>query len=288
MASREVGFSAYYLAKNVGVLLAPIICGIIGSQYGYHYAFFLGSIGMFSGVIVFAAGKHKLSHDLYSHTTLGKRKRVIALFLIYVGIVVAIPLLIDLFIYNINALLLCLGSIGVLIYFGYIMRGQTKKERRNMGTILFVLLMVIIFTLFLGQGGAVLNLFIERITDRHIFGFLVPTPEFYALDPLFMLLMGPFVISLLSFLSRRRGSTLLYPRIIGSLFILGLGFLVFLLAARHAEIYGHSSSLYIVFAYMIFPISELLLFPTALSAITKYSPKHLSSMMMGIFRYDTS
>ncbi len=80
---REVGFTIYYIAKNIGALLAPIICGYIGIEYGHHYAFLISATGMFSGVFVFFLGKHRLkAHDSckLSHS---KKKGI--LFLIYLA-----------------------------------------------------------------------------------------------------------------------------------------------------------------------------------------------------------
>lgn len=233
---------------------------------------------MFSGVLVFALGQHKLPPAAYK---LQPQKLKISL--LYLGIIVSMPLMLELFQYNIKGLLLVLVSFGILVYLGYLRHKQTAQERRNIINILFILLIVIIFTMFLGQGGATLNLFIDRIIDRHFFGFIIPTAEFYALDPLFMLTIGPLVIALFAILSKKRQSALTYTKLTMALGCLGFGFLIFLLAANHARVSGHASALYIVIAYCIFPIAELLLFPTVLAAITKYSPKNLNSMMMGVF-----
>lgn len=233
---------------------------------------------MFSGVIVFALGKHQLP-NVNNKISLQKSK----ILLLYLGIGLAIPLLLILFHYNINGILLAIFSVAVLLYLGFMMKNESQQTRRNIAKILAILLIVIIYIMFLGQGGATLNLFIERIIDRHCFGFLIPTAEFYALDPVFMLTIGTLIVALLAIISKRKQSAFTFSKLTAALFCLGIGFLIFLLAAQHAKIHGHASALYIVLAYLIFPISELLLFPTALAAITKLAPQNLSAMMMGTF-----
>jgi POT family proton-dependent oligopeptide transporter len=233
---------------------------------------------MFSGVIVFTLGKHKLPQ--VKHKTTKQTNKIL---LLYLGVGFAIPLLLILFHYNINGLLLAIFTVSVLGYLGFVLKNASQQTRSNVIRILGILLIVIIYTMFLGEGGATLNLFIERIIDRHFFGFLIPTAEFYALDPVFMLTIGPLIIALLAFLSKRKQSSFTFSKLTTALFCLGIGFLIFLLAAEHAKIHGHASALYIVLAYLIFPISELLLFPSALAAITKLAPKNLSAMMMGTF-----
>lgn len=234
---------------------------------------------MFSGVAVFVS-KHKFLPQVNSIKCLHRHLKIVG---IYLGSVISIPLLYLLFNYTIDGFLLAIASLIVLIYLGYYMRQHNKQIRKNITKILLILFVVIVFTTFLTQGGATLNLFIERIIDRHIFGFLIPTAEFYALDPIFMLTIGPFIIALLAIISRRKNTSLTYARLILALLFLAMGFLVFLLAAKHASIYGHASALYIVIAYFIFPIAELLLFPTVLAALTRLAPLELTSMIMGIF-----
>jgi hypothetical protein len=148
---------------------------------------------MFSGVIVFTLGKHKLAN--IKHTTAKQTNKIL---LLYLGVGFAIPLLLILFHYNINGLLLAIFSVSVLGYLGFVLKNASQQTRSNVIRILGILLIVIIYTMFLGQGGATLNLFIERIIDRHFFGFLIPTAEFYALDPVFMLTIGPLIIAFFS------------------------------------------------------------------------------------------
>jgi len=60
---------------------------------------------------------------------------------------------------------------------------------------------------------------------------------------------------------------------------------VFDIAAFSATIRGSSSPLYIVVAYMLFPIAELCLVPISLSFITKIAPKGMDTMMVGVWMF---
>jgi len=61
---RDRGFILYYLIKNIGALVAPILCGYIGEYYGYSYAFLLSGAGMLSGLLVFFP-----CHNIHNPTT---------------------------------------------------------------------------------------------------------------------------------------------------------------------------------------------------------------------------
>lgn len=260
-------------------MLAPIACGFIGTAYGYHYAFLLTALVMFSGIIIFIFGKHHLPQaELKSINP--KPRSLVA---IYIGLLIAIPLLITLINHHLDGYLLIVASIATLAYLAISMRQREPSTRDNIKTILMIQIVVIIFSIFLGQGGTTLNLFIERLVNRHFFTYLIPTPEFYALDPIFMLTIGPLFIAMIIKLCKKKQPTLLIQKLSGSLLLLALGFIVFLLAAHQAAYTGQASALYVVAAYLLFPLAELLLFPAVLSSITHLAPKNLSGLIMGIF-----
>ena len=46
-------FSAYYMGINLGGLLAPLVCGTLGEEFGWHWGFAAAGIGMGIGLIVY-------------------------------------------------------------------------------------------------------------------------------------------------------------------------------------------------------------------------------------------
>jgi POT family proton-dependent oligopeptide transporter len=44
---------------NLGAAVAPLLCGYIGEEWGWHYGFGLAGIGMLAGVVVFWNGIKK-------------------------------------------------------------------------------------------------------------------------------------------------------------------------------------------------------------------------------------
>ena len=46
-------FSAYYMGINLGGLLAPLVCGTLGEELGWHWGFAAAGIGMGVGLIVY-------------------------------------------------------------------------------------------------------------------------------------------------------------------------------------------------------------------------------------------
>ncbi len=283
---RDAGFTIYYLGKNIGALIAPILCGIVAVNFGYHYAFILSAAGMISGIVVFVKGQKYLSEHVKKPTIKKIKLRgfsIASLPLIYIGAILTVPLVLLVMEYNVDAYLLIFTGLIVFVSLMVIAFKRTRAERRHIFAILALMIFVIIFEGFLNQGGTTLNLFIERIVNRHFFGFQLPTTFFFALDPIFMLSVGPFLAGLWLFLSKRKLELSVPAKFTIALFLLSLGFLVFVFAAFHAIMRSQASPLYIVLAYFIFPIAELCIVPISLSMVTRLAPKNLNAMMVGVW-----
>jgi dipeptide/tripeptide permease len=52
---RDGGFTIFYIGINLGAAIAPLLCGYIGEQFGWHKGFGLATIGMLTGLAVFIA-----------------------------------------------------------------------------------------------------------------------------------------------------------------------------------------------------------------------------------------
>jgi proton-dependent oligopeptide transporter, POT family len=50
---RDAGFTIFYIGINLGAAMAPLICGYVGENYGWHYGFGLATIGMLVGLALF-------------------------------------------------------------------------------------------------------------------------------------------------------------------------------------------------------------------------------------------
>ena len=145
---------------------------------------------------------------------------------------------------------------------------------------------MIIFSMFLGQGGTTLNLFIERIINRNVGSLTIPPSMFYALDPLFMLLFGGFVMHILGKLKHKNATTNSLYKLAFGLFVLCVGFFVFVIASQYAMHSGHKPTVLFVFlGYMIFPISELAIMPITVSLITRLAPKNKDGLMVSFYLF---
>jgi proton-dependent oligopeptide transporter, POT family len=57
------GFQVYYIGINAGVILAPLVCGYLGEDVGWHYGFGAAGVGMVIGLLIYLSGRRYLPPD---------------------------------------------------------------------------------------------------------------------------------------------------------------------------------------------------------------------------------
>ncbi len=111
---------------------------------------------------------------------------------------------------------------------------------------------------------------------------LISTEIFQSVNPFFIILLTPVVISIFSFL-RRRGKEPSTPAKIGyGLLITGLSTAIMAFAIYATDItLAKSSAWWLISSYAVVTVGELFLSPIGLSLVSKVAPARLTSLMMG-------
>src|SRR6185295_15854162 len=60
---RMRAFSIYYVGINIGAFLAPLVCGTLGAEVGWHYGFAAAGIGMLIATAIYIIGLRHLPPD---------------------------------------------------------------------------------------------------------------------------------------------------------------------------------------------------------------------------------
>jgi POT family proton-dependent oligopeptide transporter len=60
---RTDAFQLFYMAANVGVFTAPLVCGTLGEVVGWHWGFGAAGIGMLVSLAIYLAGYRRLPPD---------------------------------------------------------------------------------------------------------------------------------------------------------------------------------------------------------------------------------
>jgi len=76
---RDRAFSIFYVGINLGAFLAPLVCGTLGEELGWHYGFAAAGIGMTTGLVIYLLSAPTLPPDAFAkretpHRALGREE----------------------------------------------------------------------------------------------------------------------------------------------------------------------------------------------------------------------
>lgn len=180
-ARRDAGFSIFYMGINFGAILGPLLCGVLGEGYNWHWGFSLAGFGMVLGLISYKYGFKFLGNagELKtgeSQEVLNARSRKFYTILsVCAGAIVTFAFLMSSGVINITLQTLAeyLGGAAVTItiaFFAYIIffGGHTKEEQKKLGVIFWLFILAALFWSGFEQAGSSLNLFAQDLTNRNI------------------------------------------------------------------------------------------------------------------------
>jgi POT family proton-dependent oligopeptide transporter len=62
---RDRAFSIFYVGINLGAFLAPLVCGTLGEELGWHYGFAAAGVGMTAGLIIYLCATPTLPKESF-------------------------------------------------------------------------------------------------------------------------------------------------------------------------------------------------------------------------------
>ncbi len=242
---RDGAFTLYYQLFNVGAFVAPLLCGIVATQWGYLAGFLVASGAVFVSMLIYWVFAPKYLKEI------GKLKK----------------------------------TNKAKLEDGNAVKATLTKEEKDRLTVIYVLLFfVTFFWTGFEQAGSSMTVFTEQNVDKAVGGWSIPTAWFQGINPFFVFVLG-FAISALWLRLHKIGKNPSIPVKMGmGMIFLGLGFIVMLGAVHQYSTLGvKAGMMWIIAAYFLQTIGELMLSPIGLSMITKLAPERMVSMFMGIW-----
>ena len=241
---RDAGFTIFYVGINLGAGLGPFLCGTPAEKIDWSLGFTAAGLGMAVGVGVFLLLRDRLLPKGVGAPP-SERQAAIG------GARTSRPL--------------------------------TREEIDRVIVIVVITLFVSIFWAGYEQGGGLMNLFTDRSTDRHLLGYEIPTTWYQAVNSGFIFLLAPVFAALWPRLALAGKEPSTGRKMAYALLILASSFVLLFLAARRAEVAGRAGMLWIVGAYFLQTVGELMLSPVGLSMVTKLAPERYASALMGVW-----
>jgi POT family proton-dependent oligopeptide transporter len=242
-ARRDGAFTIFYMGINLGALLAPVVSGTLGEKVGWTWGYASAGIGMGLGLLSFLLFAKKLLGNVGLAPQKVERKAA-----------AAVP-----------------------------QAALTRQEVDRIIVILVLALFVVFFWAAFEQAGGLMNLYTDAKVDRSVFGWEVPTTWFQAVNPVFILALGPIFAELWTGLGRRGKDPSIPVKMAFGLMMVAFGFVFMLGASKQSDAMGKAGLMWVVAAYFFHTAGELCLSPVGLSMVTKLAPARYASALMGVW-----
>src|SRR5688572_4788290 len=179
-ANKDTGYNIFYMGINVGALLCNFVAAIMRNKIGWHGAFIAAGVGMFMGVITFWMGMKHYKHVDVRKEPKPQDKPFLMQFVkvLLVGVIFAV---IGWFLPNFiggngDTIYTVMGSrstdaffmfcIPVVYFYASIYKSANTEERKPLGTMFTIFIIVILFWAIFKQNGTALTTYAESYTDR--------------------------------------------------------------------------------------------------------------------------
>ena len=317
---RDGGFTIYYMSVNLGAFFSPILCGIVGETYGWHYGFTIAGIGMLAGLFIFL----KFGHIIDYHESLNKEtgektleyrplgtipdkeslaqkfcglSKEIWIYTLCVLSTFGIAMLVKH--YEIMSYIIFPLSLSILGLIFIIALRSEKVERDRLFVILILLLFITLFWTFFEQAGSSLTLFASENVNRNFFGSVIPASLFQSVNPMFILIFAsPLSVLWMTLANKKKEPSTPIKFSIGIL-LLSIGFLILGLAPRFISFETIAENdtilkiaavpaILLVLSYLFQTLGELCLSPIGLSMVSRLAPTKIVGMVIGAWYLSSS
>ncbi|WP_034041448.1 peptide MFS transporter [Wocania ichthyoenteri] len=285
---KDSGFTIFYMGINIGGFVAPLLCGWLAYEYGWHYGFGLAGIGMLTGLIFFWSGIKKNvfgdkgmppSQEIYEKKVLGIPQKTLIPIVAFLCAPIIAYLLSSWEQNYVSGIFKFIGF-AVLAYLAYIIFKLDNEARKKL---IMAVLITFFMTLFWGfheLSGSVITLFASR--NVALEGIMTAS-QTNALNSMFIIILAIPISLLWGYLSKKNLNPRTPYKFGLGLVLAGASFYILSISGASADENGMVPFAYLLIMYFIISIGELFMSPVGLSKITDLSPKNIVAFMMGVW-----
>ena len=299
---RDSGFTIFYMGINVGAFLSSLIVAYIGENYGWGYGFALSGVMMALGLVQFIYGQRHLMGQAEPADPAMLRAPAFAglsrEWLIYLGGVVMAVVVWQVLQTRINLgpLSALAGGhevtltevvavvMGTALYVWFIRLLFSGISPREKGRMVMLMVLITVSALFWGLYEQTYGPWVamaDRVMDRTTFGIEWTAGQTTAIGALCVIVLS-FPFAWLWPKLDTVGLNPSYPaKFAWGLVFCGLSFGILAWASANPGDSGMVSLWWMILAYFVLVLGEMVLSPIGLSAVTSLSIPRAVGMMMG-------
>lgn len=276
----DSGFTLYYMVMNIGGLFAPIAAGFVQRYLGWNAAFLIGGLVLYLALLCYFALRRSAENV---DSTIGRKKLSLKIWsTIIFGIIVSLACFIFLLIHPITAdIFFAIAALLLILYFIFEIIKSSKEDKFKIIACLILIFVGMIFFVLYFQAFTSITLFIKRVVRHAVFGFDIPTVAFLSLNPIWIIILSPVLAGLYNYLKKRNMDLAITSKFALGILIISLCFFILKLSTLFVSVDETVSPLWIVLAFFLFSLGELLVSALGFAMIAQIAPKRMYGVMMG-------
>ena len=185
--------------------------------------------------------------------------------------------------YQFEGYLILFVTIASVLWFIKICITSSNKVRKKLLLLVPFALFGTIFWVFDEQIFTSVELFVERNVHTHILGFVLPSSSIASVNAFAIIVGGLFFAWLWKVYKGLDGDFGRMMKFVFGFVLQLLCFVILILAAKEASLYGKASIIWVLFAIFMLGLSELFIDPIALSEITSIDSDHNTSFLAAVY-----
>ncbi len=277
---REHGFMIFYMGLTIGIILGSTLPSYLNEHFGWSASFLSAAVGMVMAIWIFLFGirrYHIPDYNPYHFKVKNSLLAVILLFMLW---------MISFFILSYPALadaVFCAVIVFSVAYFLYCIKCESPTQARQTTVLGFLCIISVMFWALYFQMFLSLTLFIVRVVQPTLFGINFPPPYYVGIESIGMIILGIVLVRIKSHLNQVQQVISAGNKFLGAMCATLAAYILIVLVCHMDTSTGLLSPLFIIPAYLIFSLAEMLLSPVGLSAVTLLASRKNVSTFMGIF-----
>jgi POT family proton-dependent oligopeptide transporter len=277
---RENGFMIFYMGLTTGIILGTTLPSYLNDHLGWSASFLSAVIGMMMAIGVFSWGIYQHRIEDYHPYVFSLKNMAQAVLIMTVLWLLSFYILKDPHLADAVFLLLALFSVG---YFIYCIKGENALQSRQTIVLGMLCLISVMFWAFYFQMFLSFTLFIARAVRPMLFGIHFPPPFYVGIQSIGMILLGILLVRRKKRLNVVEQSLRASNQFLCAMYSMTAAYALIVFVCQMSAKGGLLSPLYIIPAYLIISLAEMLLSPVGLSAVTLLASRKKVSTLMGIF-----
>jgi len=243
---KDRAYNLFYMGINIGAFLAPVVATIVQARFGFHPAFVVAVFGMVISVTILWRFKNYLEQEKQRARQLEALAKSDA------------------------------GDKNSAV--------ESVAEWKRIGALIVVFAVVVVFWMVFHQNGTTITYWADENTAWNVRGIISN-----AINPAWVIILTFPLITFWKWLDKRGKEPATPTKMVFGMATTSLAFLIFFIAAKSGEatvtgdnIYAFRvSPLWLLGAYGVLTLGELMLSPMGLSLVSKVAPMRFRGMMMG-------